>query len=149
VFVARYGVEPPVVAVLDVRSGEETARLRFDDSALARDVRFVTETGSWVGDAVAAAVTGGVGVFRVRRDRIVLEQVVRFDPARFPLGVFEPQLTPSRRRFSAWTQRAQEPRQPVPQTIVLDCDRFTLRCRRSEPFSAAVGPRLVYNPSRP
>ena len=148
-FVVRYGVEPPVVAVLDIVSGEETARLRLDEGPLTRELRFVTETGSWAGDAVAAAVTGGIAVFRVQRDSIVLEQVVRFDPAGFPLGVFEPQLAPSGRRFFGWTQRAQQPRQPVPETILLDCDRFTLRCRRSEPLSAAVGPRLVYNPSRP
>jgi hypothetical protein len=142
-FVSTYGAEPPVVRVLDVASGRETASLTLD-----RSIRFVSEAGSWAGDLVAAKAAPGVVVFRVRPGRIAVEQVLRFE-AGFPLGVFEPQLDDSGRRIVAWAELEPEPRQPLPTAVVLECDRLSLTCRQGRPVAAVLGPRLVYDPSRP
>jgi hypothetical protein len=150
-FVSTYGAEPPVVRVLDVASGEEAARLTFDEAGgeLARLVTFLTEAGSWSGDIVVAKASPGLAVFEVRGERIVLKQILRFDASTFPLGVFEPVLDASGGRIVAWGQLERRPEQAVADAVVLECDRFTLRCRQGPPVSSGAGPRLVYDPSRP
>jgi hypothetical protein len=142
-FVSTYGASPPVVRVLDLESGEELAR------RTVTRLRWLTESGSWSGDVVAATASAGVAVFRVRARSIVLDQVLRFAGSGLALGPFEPRLDGTGRRITAWAELEPRPRQALAQAAVLECDRVERRCARSGPVSSAIGPRLVYNPSRP
>ena len=149
-FLSAYGETPPSVQVVDIQEGRRTARFSFDDSAPAeaRGTQWIVESGSWVGDLVVAKASQGLIVFRVGSGTIEVDQVLRLDGV-FPLGLFEPRLDPSGRQIVAWAQLEGLPRQPLPDTALVQCDRLTLRCVRGEPVSAGLGLRLVYNPSRP
>jgi hypothetical protein len=143
VFVSTYGASPPVVRVLDVATGREVAR------RVVTTLRWVTESGSWAGDLVAATASSGVAVFRVGARSIGVEQVLRFDAAGFAVGPFEPRMEDGGRRIVGWAELASRPRQALPQAAVLDCERRERRCAQAAPVSTAVGLRLVYDPSRP
>lgn len=140
---ARYGASPPAVRVVDVASGTEVARLTLPD------VGSVSESGSWAGDRVAAATSDGIAIFRVREAGLELEQMLRFPPAEFPVPVSEPRLSESGDRVTVWVPLEPRPRQAVSAAVIVECDRFTLRCERSAEFPESPGPRPVYNPSRP
>ena len=142
-FVSTYGASPPVVRVIDVESGEELA-----GRTITR-LRWLTESGSWSGDAVAATANAGVAVFRVSARSIVLEQVLGFAASGFSLGPFEPRLDPTARRIVAWAELEPRPRQALAQAALVECDRVTLRCVRAAVGNSAAPPRPVYNPSRP
>jgi hypothetical protein len=150
-FVSTYGADPPIVRVLDVADGSRAAGFILDaGSGDGGDrIRWLTESGSWAGEHVFAASSAGILVFRVADEKIEVEQTLRFNFGSFPLGIFEPQSDESGRRVVAWAQLEQQPRQAVPDAVVLECDRIALRCVQGPPVSSAVGPRLVYNPSRP
>ena len=151
-FVAAYGSSRPLVRVLDSAGGEELARFRFGRGGAAprgEPVRWVLESGSWEGDIVVAAASPGLLVFRVGPTDVTLEQILRFPGGSFPLGVFEPRVDRSGRRIVASAQLAERPRQAVPDTAALECDRLARRCVQGPPVSAGQGLRLVYNPSRP
>ena len=143
---ARYGAARPFVRVVDVASGKELARYTFSKEA---GVRWVSESGSWRGDVAVAPVTYGFAVFRVRRERITLEQVLKLDAGTFPIGASEPRFTRSARSFVAWAELQSRPRQAVPQAVVIECDRIARRCRRGRETSSFPGPRPIFNPSRP
>jgi hypothetical protein len=143
VFVSTYGASPPVVRVLDVTTGREVAR------RVVTTLRWVTESGSWEGDLIAATASSGVAVFRVGAQSIALEQVLRFDRAGFAVGPFEPRVEDGGRRIVGWAELASRPRQALPQAAVLDCERGERRCTQAAPVTTAVGLRLVYDPSRP
>jgi hypothetical protein len=142
-FVSTYGASPPVVRVLDVASGREVARRAV--TALG----WVTESGSWAGELVAATASSGVAVFRVGRRSIALEQVLRFGSAGFTVGPLEPRVEDGGRRIVGWGELVSRPRQAFPQAALVDCDRSERRCTQAPPVSTAVGLRLVYDPSRP
>src|SRR5918992_1249745 len=142
-FVSTYGASPPVVRVLDLESGEELAR------RTVTRLRWLTESGSWSGDVVAATASAGVAVFRVRARSIVLEQVLGFTASGVSLGPFEPRLDATRRRIVAWAELEPRPRQAIAQAVLVECDRVALRCFRGAVASATAPPRPVYNPSRP
>ena len=142
VFVSTYGAEPPLVRVLDVASGRELARRRVPG------VRWIVEAGSWRNGRVVASASTGVAVFRVEDGRILLDQVVRLDRL-FPTGVFEPQLDESGRRVTAWGALESQPRQALASAAVVECDLAERRCVRGPQVSTALGPRMVYDPSRP
>lgn len=145
-FVARYGASAPVeLRVLDVARGSAVA-----SATLRRGpIRWVVEAGSWSGDRVVAAASAGLAVFRVRPPTIALEQVVRLPVHAFPAGVYEPQVRSSGERVVAWGELPSRPREAIARAAVLECDRLRLRCAQGPPVSSAVGPHLVYNPSRP
>lgn len=142
VFVSTWGAEPPLVRVLEVASGRELARRRV------RNVRWIVEAGSWSGTRVAASASTGVALFRVDRESILLEQVLRLD-RRFPTGVFEPQLDRSGARVTAWGVLESQPRQAFAGAAAVECDIGKRRCVQGPSVSSAVGLRLVYNASRP
>jgi hypothetical protein len=142
-FVSTYGSSPPVVRVLDVESGEELAR-----RTITR-LRWLTESGSWSGDAVAATANAGLAVFRVGARSIALEQVLGFTASGVSLGPFEPRLDATGRRIVAWAELEPRPRQAIAQAVLVECDRVALRCFRGAVASATAPPRPVYNPSRP
>lgn len=144
-FVTAYGSKPPLVRVVDVARGREEAR----QTLAADEATWVMESGSWEGDLVTAKASPGVVVFGVDGAEIEVDQVLGFDGSEYPLGVFEPRGDPSGRQLALWAQRAQEPRQPLPQAAVLTCDRVTRRCVEGPAVSTGREPRLVYNPSRP
>jgi hypothetical protein len=142
-FVSTYGASPPLVHVLDIASGREVARRAI------RRLRWLNESGAWTGDLVAATASDGVAVFRVGRRAIALEQVLRFGPAGFRAGPFEPRFEDAGRRIIGWAELESQPREALPQAAVLTCDRIARRCRQASPVSTGVGLRLVYDPSRP
>lgn len=144
-FVTAYGSAPPLVRILDVARGDEEARRKL----VRAEAEWVMESGSWEGDIVTAKASPGVMVFGVSGEGIEVDQILRFDGSEYPLGVFEPRSDPSGRQLALWAQRAQEPRQPLPQAVVLTCDRVTRRCVEGPAVSTGREPRLVYNPSRP
>ena len=152
-FVSRYGTARPVVRVVRIADGSELARYMLPPATRrqrpGRAITFVSESGSWTRNIVVAPVSYGVAVFRVRPRRIVLEQVLRFNPGTFPVGVVEPRLDDSARRITAWGQLVPLPREAIPLAAVVECDRRTLRCARGRRVSSFPGPRIVYNPSRP
>jgi hypothetical protein len=149
-FLSTYGETPPFVQVVDIGERGRTARFSFGEGtpAEARGTRWIVESGSWVGDLVVAKASQGLIVFRIGPGSIEIDQVLRLDGT-FPLGLFEPRLDRSGRRILAWAQLEELPRQPLPDTALVRCDRLTLVCVRGEPVSAGLGLRLVYNPSRP
>jgi hypothetical protein len=142
-FVSTYGASPPVVRVLDVESGEELAR-----RTITR-LRWLTESGSWLGDRVAAAASAGLAVFRVGARSIALEQVLGFTAAGFSLGPFEPRLYPAEPIIVAWGELEPRPRQAIATAVLVLCNRVELRCYRHARASSGAPPRPVYNPSRP
>ncbi|MDP8955621.1 MAG: VRR-NUC domain-containing protein [Actinomycetota bacterium] len=152
-FVGRYGTSPPVVRLLDLAEGKEIARFTFGNPD-ARGigggaVTFVAESGSWTGDIVVAPVNHGLAVFRVEARRLVLEQLLRFDPDLFPIGVFEPRVDDSGQTIVMWAELQSRPRQAIPPAALLECDRIALECVQGPKASSIPGPRIVYNPSRP
>jgi hypothetical protein len=144
-FVARYGSSPPLVRVMDLATGGETASLQVREEA----VTSVGESGSWTGDLVVASATGGLIVFRVRNGSVAVDQVLRFSPERFPVGVLGPRADESGRRVAASAQLMPAPRQAIPPAAVLVCDRIALSCVQGPRAPSIPGPRIVYNPSRP
>jgi hypothetical protein len=142
-FVSTYGAQPAVVRVLDVASGREEARLGLG----RQGVRWVTESGSWVGDDVAAPASTGVVVFHVAPRRISVEQMLRFESDAFP--VLEPRADAAGRYIVARVELAPRPREPIPGARLLRCDRLTLRCASVVTGSSADPPTPLYNPSRP
>jgi hypothetical protein len=149
-FLSTYGKAPPSVQIVNIEESRRTAQFSFGGGtpAVARGTKWIVESGSWVGDLVVAKASQGLMMFRVRSGSIEIDQVLRVGGV-FPLGLFEPRLDPSGRRILAWAQLEELPRQPIPDTALVRCDRLTLRCVRGEPVSAGLGLRLVYNPSRP
>lgn len=143
-FISRYGASPPLVRVVDIKSGVERARLEVG----AGGVKYVVESGSWTGDLVAAATTTGIAVLRVGDATIELEQVLRAGLA-FSTGLSEPRAADGGRRVVAWGETPSQPRQAVPQAALVECDRLTLRCVRAATGTSTAPPRPVYNPSRP
>ena len=143
VFVSTYGESPPLVRVLDVGTGAERARLRVPG------VRWIVEAGSWRGGRVAASASSGIAVFGVTDAKITLQRLLRLDRKGFPTGVFEPQLDEAGGQVTAWGERESRPRQAFPSVAVVECDLAERRCVRGPELSSAVGPRLVYDPSRP
>ena len=139
----------PRVRLISVGDGRQVATLRVAAPPGAGGrVDWVGESGSWMGQIVVAPVNHGVVVFRVAGQRITLEQVLRFDSDRFPVGVSEPQFAESERTIVAWGQLGLTPAAVAP-AVVLECDRLTLRCLHGPQEPGHPGPRLVYNPSRP
>jgi hypothetical protein len=143
-FVATYGSSPPRVRVMDLARGNAVANW----APRGRAIRWLGEAGSWSGENVAATASSGIAVFHVRSPRIDLEQVVSLPREAFSTGVLEPRLGPGE-RLVAWAELTSRPREPIPRAAVLECDRVKLRCEQAPPVSSALGPRLVYNPSRP
>jgi hypothetical protein len=142
-FVSTYGASPPLVRVLDLASGRELARRRISH------LRWVSESGEWAGDLVAATASGGVAVFRVRRGAVALQQVLDFGRAGFTVGLLEPRLEDAGRRIVGWVELESAPREALPQAAVVSCERAARRCGQGAPLSTGVGVRLVYDPSRP
>ena len=131
--------------------GREIARLTLEgrgEAGTAGVISWITEAGSWDGNRVIEASSAGLAVFRVDRNAIRLAQVIRFNRARYPVGVFEP-VSDGRRRVAVWAQLPEKPRQAVAEAAVVECDRVALRCVRGTAVSSVTGPRLVHNPSRP
>ena len=143
--VSRYRALPPVVRVVDIRSGRTVAGLR---AMAGVRVDYVLESGSWVGDLVFAATTNGIAIFRITGGALRLEQVL-LSAGTFPVGLLEPRAAAGGRRVSAWGELQRRPRQGVPDAVLVECDRVTLRCARAGVASSASPPRPVYNPSRP
>jgi hypothetical protein len=143
VFVSTYGAQPAVVRVLDVASGREEARVRLGGEG----VRWVTESGSWVGTDVVAPASAGLVVFSVAPRRITVAQILRFQAGRFPVS--EPRADRAGRHIFAWLELAAQPRQAIADAQLLRCDRLTLRCATVATGSSADPPRPLYNPSRP
>jgi hypothetical protein len=144
-FVATYGSSPPVVRVLDVAGGRTVASSTLGGGG----IRWLTEAGSWSGEHVVATASAGLAVFRVHPGGITLAQVLRFPRGAFPTGVLEPRLGADGERVVARGELESSPRQALPRAVVLNCDRLRLRCVQGPPVSSALGPHLVYNPSRP
>jgi hypothetical protein len=144
-FVATYGSSPPVVRVIDVGRGRTVASSTIRGTA----IRWLTEAGSWSGETVVATASAGLAVFRVAPGRITLRQLVRFPRGALPTGVLEPRLRAAGERVVARGELEPRPREALARAVVLDCDRVRLRCVQGLPVSSALGPHLVYNPSRP
>ncbi len=142
-FIARYGATPPLVRIMSVASGAEHGRLRVPQ------VRWILETGSWVGERVSAPSSEGPAVFRVRDRTLELERLLRLDPGALPNGLFEPQLDSSGQRIAAWGELVPPPRQAVPAAAVVECELEARRCVSGRRVSSLLGPRLVRDPSRP
>jgi hypothetical protein len=142
-FVSSYDVRPPVVRVIDVATGRKQAELRLRSEG----VRWLIESGSWVGDEVVAPASAGLVVFRVRAGTISVEQILRFRSDAFP--VLEPRLEADGRHIVARVELASRPREAVAGARLLRCDRRTLRCASVASGSSAHPPRGLYNPSRP
>jgi hypothetical protein len=143
-FVAKYGSSPPRVQVIDIARGDAVASW----AARGRAIRWLTEAGSWSGENVAVTASPGIAVFRVRSRRIDLEQVVRLPRDAFSAGVREPRFGHGG-RLVASAELTSRPREPIARAVVVECDRLRLRCEQAPSVSSALGPHLVYNPSRP
>jgi hypothetical protein len=144
-FVATYGSSPPVVRVIDVTRRQTVASSTLRGTA----IRWLTDAGSWSGDNVVATASAGLAVFRVAPGRITFRQLVRFPGGAFPTGVLEPRFMAAGERVVARGELEPRPREALARAVVLDCDRVKLRCAQGPPVSSALGPHLVYNPSRP
>lgn len=139
------------VRIVDIASGTTTASLDVTqrDPISGRPLQYVSYSGSWQHDLVAAAVSNGLAVFRVTDDTITLDQLIGLDPDTFPTGVTEPLLTSSGDSIVASGEYIANPNAALNRMALVECDRVDLRCEVGPSGPYAQPPRLVYNPSRP
>ena len=112
-------------------------------------INYVADSGAWAGRSVIAAVTGGLAVFRVTRDEIILTQLFGVDPNAFPLGLVEPKSDATGQYVVAVAELAQRPRAAVSRTALMECELARRRCVLGRSSPSFVPPRPVYDPSRP
>jgi hypothetical protein len=146
-FTSRPDTSGATVRVLDVATGDSAADLSLRSDG--RPPTTFVAAGSWFADRVVGATNLGLLIFRIGTGRIVLEQTLDVDTAQFPTSLQEPRADPSGRRIVAWAELAARPRQAVPETALLECDRMTLHCRRGPSAPGLQPHRPIYNPSRP
>lgn len=137
------------VRVVDVATGRTRASLDVTqpDAISGRPLQYVSYSGSWQGELVAAAVSNGLAVFRVADDSVVLEQLIGLDPDTFPAGVSEPLLTSDGGSIVASGEYIANPNAAVNRVALVECDRSDLRCEVGPSGPYAQPPRLAYNPS--
>ncbi|MDQ3669218.1 MAG: hypothetical protein M3377_02890, partial [Actinomycetota bacterium] len=73
----------PAIALVDIATGSELTAFAFGDEVdpiVGQPINYVADSGAWVSDTVIAAVTRGVGVFRVTADAIALEELLFVHP---------------------------------------------------------------------
>jgi hypothetical protein len=140
------------VRVVDVGTGATATafsiRGRHVPGSRAR-ITFVGSGGSWSRDYVVGPTNLGLVVFKVTSGRIALEQILTVDLTTFQTGIQEPRLDSSGRRIVAWGELTPSPRQPLPNAVLLACDRIARQCRHGRPHPGLQPPRPIYNPSRP
>jgi hypothetical protein len=142
----------PAVALVDVATGSELAAFAFADEVdpiVGQPINYVADSGAWVRDAVIAAVTQGVAVFRVSPDGIALDEILAVHPDVFPLGLSEPRSHGTGRYFTAAAELRQQPRAAFTRTALIECDRVTRRCVLDRAAPSFQPPRIVYDRSRP
>jgi hypothetical protein len=151
-FVVKEPDPAPNVSVVDVANGREIATFTFSDEVdptRGERINYVADSGSWTGETVIAAVSGGLAVFRVRGDEIALDQLLGVDPDAFPLGLMEPKSDATGRFVVAVAELMQRPRAAVSRTAAVECDLEERLCVLGRSAPSYQPPRLVYNPSRP
>ena len=142
----------PRVSVVDVATGRRRATFAFSgevDPMRQQPINYVADSGAWAGRSVIAAVTGGLAVFRVTRDEIILTQLFGVDPNAFPLGLVEPKSDATGQYVVAVAELAQRPRAAVSRTALMECELARRRCVLGRSSPSFVPPRPVYDPSRP
>ena len=151
-FITRQPDPSPTVSVVDVADGSELATFTFSDEVdpiRGQPINYVADSGAWAGDTVIAGVTGGIAVFRVSQDEIVLEELLGVDPEAFPLGLMEPKSDATGRYVVAVAELQQKPRAVVPRVSLMECDLVKRGCVLGRSGPSFLPPRPVYNPSRP
>ena len=139
----------PSVRLVSVDDGTEEAELDLGavvDPVTHAPLDDVVGIGSWRGDRVVAAGSGGLVVFRVAGKRLSLEQVLHVDAATKPGGGFyEPQFgDDDDRTIVTW---ADLPASGGRESAQFVCDRFALACEESAAVPSSRAPRPVYDPS--
>ncbi len=139
------------VRVVDVATGRTRASLDVTerDPISGRPLQYVSYSGSWKGEFVAAAVSNGLAVFRVADDSVALDQLIGLDPDTFPVGVSEPLFTSDGGSLVASGEYIANPNAAVNRMALVECDRDGLRCEVGPLGPYAQPPRLAHNPSRP
>lgn len=138
---------PGALRIVDVRTGDERARLALGDEH-TRPLTWVGYAGSWKDDLVAAESDAGLAVFRVDGDSVSLVRLLELDDDAFPHGAVEPQLT-SRDEIVARAETGSDAGGADAPTVLLDCDRVRATCSRLASAEPRAWLRFVYNPSRP
>lgn len=146
--VSTYGASPARLRLFELDGRRPLTKLTLSAPVDGTPVEWLTESGSWVGDVAAVAGSSGIVVIRVNDAALSVEQLLRFDESGFVLAS-EPRLQGSGRYVIVRVELEARPREAVPRTALLRCDRSTLRCVQGPAASTADGLSLVYNPSRP
>ncbi len=151
-FITKEPDPTPTVSVVDVANGREIETFTFSGEVQpigGQPINYVADSGAWRGETVIAGVTGGLAVFGVRENEIVLEKVLGVDPDAFPLGLTELKSDETGRYVVAMAELMQKPRAPATRTALMECDLVEQLCVLGRSAPSFQPPRPVYNPSRP
>ena len=126
--VAVVDQEATNVRVLDVATGRELSWL--DVTTAVPALRWVSYSGSWVGDHIVAPASAGLAVFHAGAASLGLEQVLSLDRARFPVGVQQPKFTDDDGNEIAATVDIPPTASNGAVSFFIKCDRITRSCER-------------------
>jgi hypothetical protein len=126
--VAVVGQDGTNVRVLDIASGRELAWL--DVTTANPPLRWISYSGSWVGEHIVAPSSSGLAVLRAEGGSLSLEQSLSLDQAQFPIGIQEPRFTDD--DGDEITAVADVPPAAGDQgtSSLLQCDRIARTCDR-------------------
>jgi hypothetical protein len=132
--VAVVGEDGTNVRVLDIATGRELAWL--DVTTTTPALKWVADSGSWVGDHIVAPASAGLAVFSASGGSLALEQVLALDQAQFPAGVQDPRFTDA--DGNQIEAVADEPPANGDDGVsfLLSCDRVSRSCLRGDPVPA-------------
>jgi DNA-binding beta-propeller fold protein YncE len=116
------------VRVIDVATGRELSWL--DVTTATPALRWVSYSGSWVGDHVVAPANTGLAVFHVRSTSLELEQALSLDRAQFPVGVQQPSFVDDDGNEIAATADIPPSGSGGAVSFFIKCDRITRSCKR-------------------
>jgi hypothetical protein len=137
----------PGLRLISVADGREEARLDLAtiiDPTTHEPVEDVVGIGSWHGERVVAAASGGLVVLHVA-GHLSVEQVLHVDAAARPGGGFyEPQFADADRTVVTW---ADIPASGGRESAQFVCDRYALTCDEGAPVPSSRAPRPIYDPS--
>lgn len=151
-FIADKPDPRPIVRIVDLARGNEITRLslaKHREPATGSHISYVAAAGSWTNDVIVAAVSGGIGVFRLDGNTIRVDQLLGLDPEVFPVGVTEPRADEAGRYIAASVELPPAPGGALGRTALIECDRLRLTCVRGPLAPYLQPPRVVYDPSRP
>ena len=126
--VAVVSEDGTTVRVLDIASGREVAWL--DVTTASTPMRWISYSGSWVGEHIVAPSSSGLAVLHAGDDSLTLEQSLSLDHSQFPIGVQEPRFTETDGNEIAAVADVPPAAGAQGTSTLLQCDRVARTCDR-------------------